>query len=245
MEVHHHSHTPRKKWTHYFWEFLMLFLAVFCGFLAENQREHYIEHKREIDYVKLFVQDLKADTFFFNLANRTNRENQLRMDSLMQQLKLYKVGDPSEELYYYARNITSRGISIQYNNRTFEQLKGSGGLRLIRKSHVLDSITLYYESLKDLDVRVSHRFERLSDLFRGTEELFDGWTMNAIAEAGLARIKNTPSLLTTDRVIMNKYVTRLGYFKATDLRVIERVEEIFFPNAVNLIALIRKEYHLE
>jgi hypothetical protein len=85
----------------------------------------------------------------------------------------------------------------------------------------------------------------LSDLFRGTEELFDGWAMNAIAEAGLERIKNTPSLLTADRMVMNKYVTRLGYFKATDLRVIERVEEIFFPNAVNLIALIRKAYRLE
>ncbi|MBK9661472.1 MAG: hypothetical protein IPO68_16495 [Chitinophagaceae bacterium] len=43
MEVHHHAHTARKKWTHYFWEFLMLFLAVFCGFLAENQREHYVK----------------------------------------------------------------------------------------------------------------------------------------------------------------------------------------------------------
>ena len=50
MEVHAHSHTPGKKWTHYFWEFLMLFLAVFCGFLAENQREHYVEHKRAKDY---------------------------------------------------------------------------------------------------------------------------------------------------------------------------------------------------
>ena len=36
MEILARSHTPRKKWTHYFWEFLMLFLAVFCGFLAEN-----------------------------------------------------------------------------------------------------------------------------------------------------------------------------------------------------------------
>ncbi len=57
MEVHHHSHTPdshreRKKWTHYFWEFLMLFLAVFCGFLAENQREHMVEHKREKQYMQ-------------------------------------------------------------------------------------------------------------------------------------------------------------------------------------------------
>ena len=30
MEVHAHTHTARKKWTHYFWEFLMLFPAVFC-----------------------------------------------------------------------------------------------------------------------------------------------------------------------------------------------------------------------
>ena len=30
MEVHAHTHTARKKWTHYFWKFLMLFLAVLC-----------------------------------------------------------------------------------------------------------------------------------------------------------------------------------------------------------------------
>jgi hypothetical protein len=53
MEVHAHTHTPSppagragKKWTHYFWEFLMLFLAVFCGFLAEYQLEHKIESDR-------------------------------------------------------------------------------------------------------------------------------------------------------------------------------------------------------
>ena len=31
MEVHAHAHTARKKWTHYFWEFLKLFLAIFTG----------------------------------------------------------------------------------------------------------------------------------------------------------------------------------------------------------------------
>ena len=39
MEVHHHAHHghEKKTWKNYFWEFLMLFLAVFCGFLAEYQ----------------------------------------------------------------------------------------------------------------------------------------------------------------------------------------------------------------
>jgi hypothetical protein len=48
MEVHHHTHAAhgKKTWKDYFWEFLMLFLAVFCGFLAEYQLEHIIEHQR-------------------------------------------------------------------------------------------------------------------------------------------------------------------------------------------------------
>src|SRR4029079_7061608 len=62
MEVHHHPHTARKKWSHYFWEFLMLFLAVFCGFLAENQREHIVEKKRAKEYARSLVHDLSNDT---------------------------------------------------------------------------------------------------------------------------------------------------------------------------------------
>ena len=245
MEVHHHAHTPRKKWAHYFWEFFMLFLAVTLGFFVENQREHYIEHKREKDYIRLFIQDLKTDIVFFNQANSANRANQSRMDSLINLLQAYKPDTPTEELYYLARTITSKGISLQYTNRTFEQLKGSGGFRLIRKSHVLDSLTLYYESLKDLDIRVSHRFERLSDLFRMTEELFDGWAMNEIAETEFAKPEKTPPLIINDKYAMNKYVTRLGYFKATDMRIIERTEQIYIPNAINLIDLLKNEYHVK
>ena len=65
MEV--HAHTPRKKWTHYFWEFLMLFLAVFCGFLAEYKLEHIIEHQREKQYMQSMLRDLMADTATLNL----------------------------------------------------------------------------------------------------------------------------------------------------------------------------------
>src|SRR6476469_8258091 len=61
MEVHAHTHTARKRWTHYLWEFLMLFLAVFCGFLAENQREHMVEHQKEKQYIKLLNEDVESD----------------------------------------------------------------------------------------------------------------------------------------------------------------------------------------
>ena len=66
MEVHAHTHTARKKWTHYFWEFLMLFLAVFCGFLAEYQLEHKIEKDREKEYAGALYDELLADSVSFS-----------------------------------------------------------------------------------------------------------------------------------------------------------------------------------
>ena len=64
METHaHHLHkAPGKKFSHYFFEFLMLFFAVFAGFLAENWREHIAEHQRAREYAKALAEDLAADT---------------------------------------------------------------------------------------------------------------------------------------------------------------------------------------
>ncbi len=60
----------------------MLFLAVFCGFLAEYELEHKIEKNRERQFIKSLVNDIMADTA--NLARiiiaRTGKENTL--DSL-------------------------------------------------------------------------------------------------------------------------------------------------------------------
>src|SRR5215204_6559298 len=85
MEVHQHTHTPRKKWTHYFWEFLMLFLAVTLGFFVENQREHYIEHQRETQFINSLFNDIRSDTA--NIAKiinaRTTKERMLDSLSLM------------------------------------------------------------------------------------------------------------------------------------------------------------------
>src|SRR5438045_883094 len=49
MEVHKHPHhvTHKKRWGEYFLEFLMIFLAVFLGFVAENIREK--SSNREIE----------------------------------------------------------------------------------------------------------------------------------------------------------------------------------------------------
>src|SRR5664279_2153560 len=64
MEVHHHPdlHHKPKKWKEYFLEFLMIFLAVTLGFIAENIREHISDRSKEKEYIESMLQDLKSDT---------------------------------------------------------------------------------------------------------------------------------------------------------------------------------------
>ena len=46
----------------------MLFLAVFCGFLAEYQLEHKIEKDRERQFMLSLLKDLEKDTVSINKA---------------------------------------------------------------------------------------------------------------------------------------------------------------------------------
>src|SRR5258706_15415868 len=76
METHaqHLHHAPGKKFWHYFYEFLMLFLAVFCGFLAENFREHQVEKERGEEYIHSLYEDLKTDTMRLTLIIKADNE---------------------------------------------------------------------------------------------------------------------------------------------------------------------------
>ena len=129
MEVHAHTHTPRKKWTHYFWEFLMLFLAVFCGFLAEYQLEHKIEKDREKQYSKTLYEDLKADTAILNGMIKETNFVIPKVDSFRYLVHTKAIDDiPSGTWYYYGR-FGTRNIAASLQNATLQQLVSSGGLR--------------------------------------------------------------------------------------------------------------------
>jgi hypothetical protein len=165
MEVHTHTHTPRKKWTHYFWEFLMLFLAVFCGFLAENQREHYVEHQREKQYISSLVEDLKTDTV--NIRKMLGWFNyiQRRCDSL--------IDDFGSFTKYYTQinarlfqGIISGYPDFIYTDRTIQQLKNAGGMRMIRNLNAVDSIIDYDAAVRDIlieETGLDNYWQKLND----------------------------------------------------------------------------------
>lgn len=142
MEVHAHTHTERKKFTHYLWEFLMLFLAVFCGFLAENQREHMVDHQREKQYMITMLEDLRADIpLLDSTVNEWNQVNK-SIDSVTDAITPGLINVNFKKIYRHI-NEALNYWSFKYNDRTISQLKNSGGFRLIRNKTVANKIISY------------------------------------------------------------------------------------------------------
>ena len=144
MEVHAHAHSERKKWTHYFWEFLMLFLAVFCGFLAENEREHIVEAHRAKEYAKSLLNDLKEDTV--ELQSGIGHLNFLisAIDSIVSSNSSIPVKSSVPGKFYYYSRLTSFYYPIDWNSSTLNQLVQSGNLRYFKNKELVNQINKYY-----------------------------------------------------------------------------------------------------
>ena len=166
MEVHHHSHNPnsdnhrgRKKWTHYFWEFLMLFLAVFCGFLAEYKLEHTIEHQREKQYMVTMLEDLKSDTALLTYTIMYWDTINNSIDSVAQAVDVAAARVNDTKAYAHL-NSAFNYYSFSPNDRTISQLKNSGGFRLIRNKEVANKIILLDQLNNDamVNIELQHDF---------------------------------------------------------------------------------------
>ena len=147
MEVHTHSHTERKKWTHYLWEFLMLFLAVFCGFLAENFREHQFEHKRTVRYAMQFINEIELDTAQFKVGVQFTSRKLYDTDSLLGALNRKDL----KEIYYQALKADDYYVA-KFHSATFEQIKNSGYLRNFRSDSLITAIQDYINLRENVEI---------------------------------------------------------------------------------------------
>ena len=152
MEVHHHSqHGGKKNWRSYFWEFLMLFLAVTLGFFVENQREHYIEHVRATDFSRTLVKDLHNDTALIHDHQRTAALYIAFADTLLQMSKTRLDGIAASRFSFYTRFMYWTG-AITWNNATFEQIKSSGSLRYFKNYQLLEKMMNFEAIAKQIDM---------------------------------------------------------------------------------------------
>ncbi len=118
MEVHHHTHHP-KKWKEYITEFIMLFAAVTLGFFAENVRENLSNREKEKEIVLSLKEELSKDTSELNfLINEYPN----------------KINTWNDSLHYLVENKTikgNEGLFIQaINNSTVWHYYSAGEVAL-------------------------------------------------------------------------------------------------------------------
>ncbi len=246
MEVHHHTHEShgKKNWKSYFWEFLMLFLAVFCGFLAEYQLEHKIERDREKVYMQNMLEDLKSDTAIYSSFAKNNIVFYNLVDSLIVLIKNPERKKHIDKLVYKARILTTKWRQLRPTERTYEDMKSSGHLRLIRKRKVADSVSYYYNSIKLLDTYNEVGFLWASEYVKAMAKIFDGEVQLRIFKERKEPVTGAATLLTEDRIVLNELITSAGYlYGAVNLN--ENIGKERSITAQNLIELIKKEYHLK
>ena len=249
MEVHAHTHPStssghKKKWTHYLWEFIMLFLAVFCGFLAEYQLEHKIERDREKKFIQTFIEDLKTDTAAIRQILIFRKQKMERMDSLMLLLGSQQIKGHENDLYYFGR-ILIRTTWFRSNDRTITQLKNSGSLRLIRNERAADSMMSYQKLVETImanqeDDRIERRAADplLSRMFNPF--VFD----KMVTIDGINRPANNPPLRSYDPAIHQDLAYYVHQLKGSNF-IIEGRLELLNDKAKNIIAFLKKEYHLK
>jgi len=247
MEVHHHTHHP-KKWKEYLTEFLMLFLAVTLGFLAENMREHQIEKERERQYMESFVVDLESDVN--NIIEGMPRKDG-RLQAIDTLFKYFKENPDVNSLpAIIVKKMKRAAWDRTYirNTTTINQLKNSGGLRLIRNRKVADSIAYYdwrwsrLEYYRETYISNQKEFYHLEEQIVEARDLIPFWVNNdslsnesSSPDTGTIRIR---------REHLNEYLNLLA--RQYIFTKLDRDNYMKTANqSSSLIKLIKKEYNLK
>ncbi len=250
MEVHHHGHVhEKKKWKEYLFQFFMLFLAVFCGFLAEYQLEHIVERNRAKEYATALYDEIVTDTARLKEIQEDLSNNSKYLDTLFDLMNSPSVKNiPGGELYYYAAiGLGNRQFSP--TDATLQQLKNSGSLRYFRNPYLIKVIAKYDQSVRN-GLRIEEvSFGILHELRKTQMRIFNFKIYRSIIENkydSLSTYKkmNLP-LLSYESSLLGEFTNwallRAGHNVNGRIPSYQNTLKI----ARQLIDILKKEYHLK
>ena len=252
MEVHAHTHTPRKKWTHYLWEFLMLFFAVFCGFLAENKREHIVEARRAKEYARLLIEDIKKDTAEVKAMNNEVIAVMNAFDSIKLIVHKGIMGNKVKGSFYYYSRIGSIVPTVNWNDAAFTQVIQSGNLRYFNNEDLVKKISYYYAATQEIDGQNETDRKFREKIVEIRNRILNNYYFCRYSAFNIDGEKVNDSLLTmliplqqSNPDLLNEYANSFENRRAT----LRNLSGMHFQRALNtadeLMLMLKKEYHLK
>jgi hypothetical protein len=246
MEVHHHAHIP-KNWKEYILEFIMLFAAVTLGFFAENVRENLIESHREMQYMESLVSDLEID---YQTLKKSIPYKEKRVESIDSLFRFFKdnpntVKVPVSIIKHFKR--ASWELLSFRNTTTISQLKNSGGLRLIQKKIVADSIDAYDSRWSRIEVLNNRYYVNQRDINILEEKILNAFDFldSYIKNNGIDNQDNIPKngFVQINHAFIGEYLNLLAR-QQTVTRQDIRSNKMALETTGNLINLIKREYQI-
>jgi len=204
MEVHKHPHhvMHKKKWNEYLLEFVLLFLAVFLGFIAENVREHQVEKRRAKEFARLLVGDLAVDTSELAKGSRVLQRIIVSGDSLGKLLMNYSRNVSGGKLYYH-EYWSGWQWSIISQDATLQQLKASGALRYF-EADVVRKLMDYEQSINVIYLLQNKYVPEKTANWNLVQKVFDQRYFNLLDSIKHgARDSTTMSVEVTDPKLIN------------------------------------------
>lgn len=146
MEVHHHPNVEKKNFKEYFLEFIMIFLAVTMGFIAENIREHFTETKIVHQNLEAFRNDLQQHQSYYKETIGDFNMVLPIYDSL---IAIFYEQKENLELPVVSRLMLQGTLNyiVTINSPTYTQLISSGSLRFIENNELKAGMANYQEKI--------------------------------------------------------------------------------------------------
>ena len=227
----------------------MLFLAVFCGFLAEYQLEHTIEHQREKKYIASMAYDLERDTQDLVADIRWWTGQARRMDSIL--LEIDKApGERKSVVLYRCASYMRRYNNFEYHDRTMGQLKNAGFFRLLRKKKVADRLMEYDARVQRTLLGVEEGAQTLYlnfNLFQNKvldSRYFPTVTSSYNLDSAYALHPETFRIRPENEKDLFEYANHLRYYKGNVMLRIEVMKQLLNYGRTTL-TLMKEEYHLK
>ena len=248
MEVHKHPHhvTHKKKWGEYLLEFLMLFLEVFLGFIAENIREHAVENDRAKEFMESMVADLKTDSSTLVNMKSNFRLVSTHIDSLIPLLNTNELLDKNATEIYQHQVDLNRFRKWIYSDRTIDQLKNSGNFRLIRDKAVSSGISKYDGFIRNfIDEMQKNLIQRqANDITEIGNSIFKSSVFREYYKSGqftyhAVKLPDAPYFLTNDKIVLQRFINKLDQYAVSIDWFSINIEKALQQNKT-LDSLIRK-----
>ena len=224
----------------------MLFLAVFCGFLAESYRETLVNKEKAHHYIQNMVADLKEDTADVNFAIYYQQLWVNHLDSGLQiPIDRLKNLNSQDSFYYHFLPFYSWIQTFIQNDNTITQLK-TGGFNLIRNEKVVDSINLVYNLYRDVKFASDYNIICYWDIVRKAQELMDLPPPPATIEENISQqiLQNKEIFFQYDKPKIHQLYSMINNAKGSLVATI-LFEKQYKEKAERLLTYLQKEYHLD